>query len=259
MNHGYIQRPHLPGHKVFGSANQIGGTPLTNGHWLPYIPAQDVQQNIGVEPECCTSCGTIDGVSTIARFLFQDATEWSYRLLAYLSGTTEQGNDPMTVAQALATKGTVPENNWPNTSALTTWADFYTTPSQDIITKALEFCAQYAFDAEWVNTDTASLLAALPYSPVGVAVYAWQQDPTTGYYINPTNQPPCHWVLLVDYDENNYWVIFDSYEQDIKRLAWDFPFAEAMRYSLTKNVGNTPAEQSAWQQFLAFMQSILGL
>lgn len=253
---GYIFKEHKPEHKKFGSANQIGGAiVLPGGHWAPYLPISDQQQNIGVEPEDCTSEGTLDALQTLARFVFNDSTEWSKRYLAWASGTTATGNDPMTVLESLQAKGTVPETDWPNTAALTTWSYFYTTPPPSIQTKADEYIAQYAPDGEWVDTDVNSLMAALEYSPLGVAGYAWQTDPATGYYITPPGAAPCHWFALVDYVENEYWVAFDSYQQDIKKLAWNYTFNEAMRYGLVLN----PVNPTAWQQFLNLMRSILGL
>jgi hypothetical protein len=260
MNTGYIYKPHEPEHKVFGSANEIGGAKINpGGHWLPWIPLQDQQQNEGIEPENCTSEGTLNAVETLANLQYGDTTEWSKRFLAYISGTTQSGNDPMTVALTLQSKGTVPEINWPNSSTLTTWEQFYATPPQNLYTKALEFIALYDFHKEWVPTDIPSLLAALEYSPLGVAGWAWTQDPTTGYYITPPGVQPCHWFVIIDYVENEYWVIFDSYEQDVKKVAWNYTFNEAMRYSLIKNVANTPTAQSAWSAFKEWMNKILHL
>lgn len=255
MNHGYIYKPHEPHHRTFGAANQIGGTPLNpGGHWLPWAPLSDQQQNEGIEPENCTSEALLGCVEILARFQYGDTTEWSKRFLAYVSGTTTTGNDPMTVANALQSKGTVPESDWPNSTSLTTWDLFYVKPPQSLFVEAIEFIAEYAFDKEWVNSDPASLKAALEYSPLSVAGYAWALDPrdNTRYY-TPPGAEPCHDFVLMDYVDGEYWVVFDSYEQDIKHLAWDYVFTDAMRYSLTKQIVNP----TAWTQFLALIQGIV--
>lgn len=252
---GYKPSVHSPEHKQFRTSNELGGAVLNvSGQWQPWAPAQDEQQNVGIEPEDCTSEGTMDGLQTLAQMLYNDSTEWSKRFLAYASNTTVEGNDPKTVIDTLEKVGVPPETDWPNTSELTTWAMFYTAPPQAIYTKALEYLAQYAVDWEWVATDQASLMQALQYSPIGVSGFAWNFDPTVGYYTSPAGTTPCHWFVIIGYLANNYWVVFDSYEQNIKKLAWDFSFGEAMRYSLSTNVVNP----SAWQQFLSFMRAILG-
>ena len=253
---GYIQKPHLPAHKVFKSTNSLGGiAPNPSGDWSAYLPPQTEQQNIGVEPECCTSEGTLNAQMILADFLFKDSTVWSARFLAYISATTQSGNDPITVIDALRKKGVVPESDWPNTSALTTWADFYSPPPQNLYTKALEFIAEYVVGYEWVSTNPASMMEALTYSPLGVSGFAWEQDPTTGYYITPQGETPCHFFVVFGYQQGQYWLCFDSYEQNIKKLAWNYQFGEAMRYSLTNQIVNP----SAWAQFLALLKSIIGL
>lgn len=251
---GYKPSVHSPEHKVFGADNQIGGEVLNpSGQWTSWLPSPDVQQNIGIEPECCTSEGTVAPVEILKQNQYGDATQLSARFLAWASKTTPQGNDPATVANTFMEMATCTEEAWPNTSTLTTWADFYMAPPQAVIDEALEFKAQYAFGWEWVSTDPASLMAALQYSPVSVSGYAWDLDTTTGLYITPPGAEPCHWFTITGYVEGQYWWVFDSYQNDIKKLAWDYVFSEAMRYSLTTNISNP----TYWQQFLSFMNQII--
>lgn len=257
---GYIAKPHEPHHRTFGGVNEIGGAVLNpSGLWGSWLPPQTEQQDIGVEPEDCTSEGTLAAVEILARMQYGDMTVWSKRFLAYASGTTQNGNDPMAVANTLQSKGTVPETDWSNTADLKTWADFYAIPPQRLFTEALEFPAHYAFDKEWIvganfgPPDQAALMEGLKYSPISVSGYAWEQG-ADGLYFTPPGAQPCHWFTITDYVENNYWVVFDSYENDIKKLRWDYVFGEAMRYSLTTNV----VKLSAWETFLEWMQKILG-
>lgn len=256
--YGYIPSEHKPEHLCFGTLHCLGGQPVNpGGHWLAAFPTLDEQQNIGVEPMDCTSYGTTNALETLAKFLYQDSTEWSERLLAYMSGTTPQGNDPLTVLNTVKKKGLVPLADWPINAALQTWAEYYQVPPQNLLTKALEYLAHYGVDGEWVTTDPTSLKAALEYSPLGVAGYAWELDTATGLYVTPPGAQPDHWFMLGDYVDGQYWVVMDSYQSDIKHLAWDYQFAEAMRYSLVNNIA--PGHQSAWQAFLKDMLSWLGL
>ena len=255
---GYIQKDHLPEH-------ELGAVfPITNpgGHWLDSIPAKDVQQNIGVEPMCCTSEGNTAALETTLRKVFAFSAEYSARYLAKISGTTPQGNDPMTVQRVLESQGTVLEADWPNTADLKTWEAFYAEPPASFKIKALELPIQYAIKSQWIGADVQSIKAGLEVSPIGVAGYAWVQD-QNGRYYTPDGAQPCHWFVIVDYIEDQTqpngitWIAFDSYQNDVKTLRGDYVFAEAMQYQVTKNTGDTPAQQSSWTKFLQLMQKIL--
>jgi 5-methylcytosine-specific restriction protein A len=256
-NYGYKFKEHDPEHKIFGSANQIGDAPINpSGDWTSFLPPATEQQNIGVEAECCVSEACKGCIEIIANLMFKDTRVWSARFLAWASGTgTLHGNDPKTVVLALESKGNVLETEWANTSALTTWDEFYTTPPQNIQTEAVEYIAEYAVHSEWVNADVISMQQALQYSPLTVAGYAWVQQPD-GLYYSPPNTEPCHDFIIYNCVPNVKWMVFDSYEQDLKQLEWNYAFSDVMRYAITKNVGTTPAELNAWQQFIEWIQKI---
>lgn len=260
MPRGYRPSKYQVTDKIFGSENSIQGKPLNvGGHWLTYVPPQNVQQNTGIETEACTTFGTLDAIETLLRFKYKDNTVWSRRFLAYISGTTPSGNNPLVVVNTLAKKGDVPIEDWNINATMTTWKDVYAVPPQPLYTKALEFTAKYVIDHENVTPTPASLKAALEFSPLGVAGYAWQLDQSTGFYVTPPNAQPDHWFALVDYVDGDHWIVFDSYEGDIKKLAWDYVFYEAMRYDVSLNVMNTTTGWDYWHQFVAYMQKALSL
>jgi hypothetical protein len=62
--------------------------------------------------------------------------------------------------------------------------------------------------------------------------------------------------VIVDHDEGNYWLVFDSYDNSHKKLAWDFSFEMAKRYHITQI---PVSERSAsWMAgFIAFCQRLL--
>ncbi len=252
---GYIPSAHKP-EDFLGSS-----WPVINpgGHWQDYAPTPNVQQNVGIEAEDCTSQGSIDCVETLLNFLFKDTTAWSKRYLAWKSDTTPTGNDPTTVGNCLASEGTVPHADWQQTADLTTWADFYATPPQALQIKALEFPAQYALSLRPMSTDAASLIAGLQVSPIGVAGYAWAQD-TNGLYYTPPGALPGHFFALIDYmldatqPNGVKFVVFDSYEGNIKYLRGDYVFSEAIQYRIVNNV----VVPSAWKVFLQDMFAWLG-
>ena len=258
---GYVYKEHLKEHEE--KLGDVWAVVNPSGNWQT-TPPQTEEQDIGVEPECCTSEGNKGAFETLVNFLYGDNRVWSARLLAWLSNTTPEGNDIMTVNNTLGTKGTVEESVWPNTSALKTWDEFYATPPQAIIEQALELPAEYALDKRWIGTDVESLKTGLTISPIVVSGFAWAQD-EDGLYYTPEGAQPCHCFFLIGYaldatrPNGIVWSAFDSYEQDIKALRGDYVFAEALQIKITKNVGSTPAEQSAWQSFIQWMQKIIGL
>jgi hypothetical protein len=98
-NHAFITAQPVGKDLIFESkSRRLGGLPVNpSGQWDAFLPPDDVQ-NIGVEPEACASFGTLHAVETLARHQFNDATPYSDRFLAQVSGTTHQGNDPHLVA-----------------------------------------------------------------------------------------------------------------------------------------------------------------
>jgi hypothetical protein len=257
---GYIPSVHTEDHKVFGAANQIGGTPLVaDGNWTPFLPPLTEEQDEGIEAYCCVSEALTNALYMLANRQWNDTRVWSARYLAWASGTyAKMGNDPMTVLETLKTKGVCLESDWPNSPDLKTLEEFYADPPQAIQEKALEYIAEFAPDGEWVNADPISMMAALPYSIFTNAGYAWIAD-SQGYYMSPPNSEPCHDFVTYNGNQNICWSIMDSYIPDTKLLEWNYQFSDVMRYSLVKNIGNTPAEQSAWQKFLSYMNEILGI
>ncbi len=259
---GYQFKEHLPEHKA--KLGDVWAVTRPDGQWLNYAPAQNVQQNRGVESEACTSFGSRDAEETLQNALFGDTRKWSARWLAYASGTTPTGNNPAAVMTAWQEKGIVLDTYWPNTADLTTWAAFYAIPPQSLYIKALEFIAEYNLQFRWIGTDVASIKAGLKISPIGVAGYAWSQD-NNGLYYSPLGTQACHWFIIIGYYEDTtkpngiVFVAFDSYEQNIKHLRGDYIFSEAMQYRLQKNVGSTPTELFSWERFLALIRQIFDI
>lgn len=251
MNTGLLLAPIEQEHFVFGDG-QLGDAPvISDGQWDAWLPTPE-NQNIGIEPMACTSFALLNAVETMLRQTGVD-TNLSDRFLAYASGTTHAGNDPHKVAETLRTTGDVLETDYPYTPSNDTWEKFYAIPPQSLYIKALEFVAEYAFGHSWVLSTPDNMMAALNYSPLTAGVYAWQLDPTTGYYIRPQGAVSEHDVMIYGYERNKYWKVFDSYDQNCKKLAWNFGFDAIKRYTLSRQVVN----ETSWQKFLAWMQQVV--
>ena len=260
VNYGLIVKPPEPEHFIFG-AGQLGDTPvLTDGDWSSWLPVPEVQ-NVAIEPMACVSFSTLNAVETMVRQKYGQNRNFSDRFLALISGTTTQGNDPNTVAEALRKSGDVSETYWPYTPIEDTWEKFYAVPPKNLHTLALEFKAEFAFGHSWVTNPTQQrMMDALNYSPLTAGVHAWSSN--GDIYYRPTGASSNHDVMIFGYLRNNYWLIFDSYSNSgtvIKKLAWDYEFEAVKRFTLNRNVNNTPQAESAWERFLSLLRRILGL
>lgn len=256
QNHGFIPSKIEPDHYIHGD-HKLGDAPvIQDGQWDLWLPIAEDQNLSGLEPMCCTTMAITNVVETLITQKFGEIDVYSKRFLAYISGTTQYGNDPHTVAEALREKGDVNESDYPYTTLIDTWVKFYAIPAQALYAKALLFLSKFNYGHSWVtNTSQASLMAALNFSPLSAAVFAWYQDPATGYYIAPAGTEPSHYVMIYGYDRNNYWKIWDSYAKEAKKLAWDFPFIQVKRHTITKN----SAVQALpwWQKILDQAKAIL--
>ena len=227
---------------------RLGGAPLQpTGQWSEFLPPDEFQAQY-VETQACVTFGTLNCVEILIRRLYGEVTNWSDRFLANISGTQPNGNDPQRVAETLRKNGTVYQEDWPYTSDLDTWAKFYATPPYDLTVQAqAKFKGKFNFGHQWVGTDPDSMMTALTYSPLGVAVQAWTKG-RDGLYKRTGGSN--HWVCIYGYSKGNYWKCFDSYDNSKKRLAWDFGFDMVKQYTLEKQVLNNSGWSRAIKWFL---------
>ncbi len=61
--------------------------------------------------------------------------------------------------------------------------------------------------------------------------------------------------MIYGYVRNEYFKIWDSYAQESKKLAWDFPFIQVKRHTITKN--SLQQALPFWQQILNQVKAIL--
>ncbi len=243
-NHQFITSQPQGKDLVFGAKRRLGGLPINQGgQWDAFLPIGDPPQNLGFsDPECCASAGTLHAIEML--LAKKGITELlSYRFLAKVSGTTTGGNDPHLVAESLRTGGIVDFKDYPYTADMNTWEKFYADIANNLISLARIFKATYMFGHEYVAGDAISMKAALEFSPLGVAVWAWDAPDMDGLYRR--SQPyDDHWVVIYGYEEGKFWKCFDSYDKSTKKLSWNFGFRIVKRYTLEKNVVD-----ERWQAF----------
>jgi hypothetical protein len=256
-NHGLIIPEVQENDFIFGD-QKLGDFPINpSGDWTQWLPSEE-NQDVGVEPMACTTFACLNCVETMLRQRYGSTLNYSDRFLAYISGTGKQGNDPHKVAEALRKSGDVLEADYPYTPDQNTWEKFYAKPAKWLYTKYLEFCAEYSFGHSWVTNPTQQrMMDALTYSPLTAGVYAWQFDAVADRYIRPAGMQSTHDVMIYGYLANNYWLCFDSYDQHVKKLAWDFGFDAVKRYTLDRQIATTPESESAWELFKKWFAQVI--
>ncbi len=215
----------------FGSAVSLKRNKIIlGGQWDSFLPHPELQR-VGVETMACATFSLLNVVEILEREEFGDKTNWSDRFLAYISGTTKRGNNPFKVAETLRKNGDVFEREWGNNITLDTWNKYYEIPPQKLYTVARQFLKEYNFGHEWVNSTQVDMMLALKFSPLTVAGWAWTQD-KNGLFYTPKGKKAVHSFVVYGYVINKYWKVFDSYDNTIKRLRWDYEFSMVQSYTL---------------------------
>lgn len=251
-NYGYIPDKIEDHHYLFGSG-QLGGQILQlTGQWDAFLPADEFQYRNGLETYNCTGFGTNHATATLFKRLFSNDFNKSERFIGIVAGTSGSGNSPHTVAEAIRINGFIEEFSLPFSPDIQTLEEYYAPkpPTPSLTQEGLQWLQQYTFGHDWVfsdNTDPARnrelMKKALQYSPLGVSVFAWQQN-SDGLYVSQDYQN--HWVTLYGYEDGKYWKIFDSYDSTHKQLVWEFNFGVAKRYVVQKKTTLT-LWQKTWQ------------
>ena len=217
---------------IFGSGQLTGYILRPSGQWS--ILRDDEVQARGFETNSCTSFGTINSVQSIFKELFKLDINYSERFLAKGSETdpAKGGNDPHKVAEWARKNGFVDEADLPFNDEVKTIDEYYATLTGEALKKGQEWIKKWVLKHDWLSDGglipKETLMKALRYSPLGVAVYAWAED--DGLYVRPEHAKDIHWCELVGFDEGKSWTIIDSYYPFIKKLDWNFGFYFAKRY-----------------------------
>jgi len=233
MQYGYIEDFMEPNHYTLGAVAPELLQP--DGQWTKYLPRKEDQLRNGVETSACTIFGTLNALEMLHKRKYNKEPNYSERYGSQVCGVTEIGASPHHVIEIIRMyAGTVAESVLPFSKSISTWQEYNSGVTLMHRLKGLLWLMEYEVAHEWVLTgdaDTATLLkGALRLSPLGVAVQAWKNQ--GGYYVR--NGADNHWCTLVGYKDKDYWIVFDSYDAHLKKLAWDYGFTRAKRYSLNK-------------------------
>mgnify|MGYP001602480075 CR=1 FL=1 len=242
---------------IFGSGQLLGEIIQFDGQWI--TPEEELQIK-KTETSNCTAFATTSIFEILFKRQFNLTKNYSDRLLGIFAGTYPPGNSPSLVVETARKKGLAPEELLPFSDQIERAEQYYSYEggNQYLCEQtARQFSKEWMIGYDWVangrsQTTPESIMEALKYSPLGVAVFAWaEQD---GKYIR-TIENDIHYTIIVGYKKNDYWLIFDSYAPFLKKLDWNFGFKYVMRYSLKKN---TVVEQiSLIERILSLMRQLV--
>lgn len=239
MNHGFQAPVITPEDYVFGA--QLGAkTLIEDGQWGDYLPPYEAQERNGLETMNCTSYGTLNCIETLMNFHYQNKTNYSERFTGVLAETTPSGNNPHKVAEVIRKEGLIAEALLPFNQWVKTWDDYYAPKpmAYEYYKIGRQFLQNYEIKHDWVFVNAPAsrkpelLMKALQSSPLGVSVVAWHEQ--GGLYYKPEGTIDNHWATLYGYKEGEYWLVFDHYQNEHKKLEWKYNFGFAKRFEVRK-------------------------
>jgi len=223
-----------------------------DGQWQ--TPEGEIQRGT-IESMSCTSQSLLNVVEMINLNKWKETKDYSDRFLAKCSGTTHNGNTMRTVLETLRKNfGTVREEQWK--ADYSSWWTYYAGIPQNILNLGKLWIKSYELQYEEVPLNKTLMMDALKYSPLYVSGFAWHLS--NGLYRSYGGAN--HAFTLVGYKENKYWLAFDSYDEFLKKLDWNFRFGNIKSVLLKKkeNTFNKELIKRLRDRGFDFVMRVLG-
>lgn len=237
---GFIKPQITEDNYIFGSGQLAGSVLQENGQWDDFLPDFEIQRKEGFETMACTCFATLNAIEILFKRQFNATRNFSERFLGIIAENTENGNDPHKVVEVFRKNGAIEDELLPFSNGIDTWEEYYYPKpmTTDFLVKGQNFLQQYVIGHDWVfNGDIKDkpkkIKDALKYSPVCVSVDAWNKKGQ--YYVKDKGADDNHWTTLYGYVDGKYWKCYDHYDDSYKKLAWDYDFGFAKRYTLDVN------------------------
>lgn len=244
VRNGFVPDVIAPEDYIFGSGQAPDPIIQEDGQWVDYLPAEE-SQRIQFDVYNCVSFATLNALEILIRKLGV-SRNWSDRFLGIIAGTKPPGNSPHKVAEALRKNGAIEDSLLSFSPNLKNWQEYYSFLGGDegkCRTEGEQFMRDYYFKHDYVtDTSPKSLMEALKRSPLGVSVFAWANKGEL--YVRPKGLEDTHWTALIGYKKGSYWLVYDSYEPFIKKLAWDFDFGLIKRYFIRPKTDEEKAQEA---------------
>lgn len=253
INDGYIEDVISPDHYLAGTLSKE--VIQKDRDWRPYLGSHERQGRANLETYNCTAFGMHNAQEAYMKRVHGLKVNWSDRYLGARAGTGPGGNSPHTVAEVQRKyAGCIPEGAFAFGDNIQSIDDYYSGVLWAHKLLGARHVLAWDMKHEWVLNGNETnwqdaLYDALLFSPVGIAVQAWTED--NDRYVRTGHDT--HWATLVGARKGHYWVVADSYEPFIKKLAWGYGFSRAKQYIIT------PRDYVGPQTILRLGQGLTGL
>lgn len=253
MNYGYIEDEISSQDYTLGALDATVLSP--SGQWLLYLPENEVQRKNGLETQNCTVYGTLNALEILLYKQKGVKHNFSERYGGVMAGTKVGGNSPHKVIEVIRNyAGVIDDVVLPFGPDIDTWDEYYSEVTFAHKIQGLSWLRKNEVLHEWVLNEEHEdwqnrLIRSLRYSPLGIAVQAWNNK--NGVFVR--SGPDTHWCVLVGYREKEYWIVLDSYDKHLKKLAWDYGFTRAKRYTIKER------EKVTTKFILRATQGLLGM
>jgi len=231
-NYGLLKEEKNEKDFILGDGNITGKTIICpDGQWNKFLPTEERQSGRLTDSMGCTGYSLLNCLETLAKAQFGTVWNKSDRYLNKMSGTTRNGNTMSNVLETVRKNfGALKEEHWPWDIETFDWDEYYKSVPKNIQEIGKAWLKEYDLQYESVYNSKNLMKEALKYSPLYVAGYAWWKKGELYYSYAQAN----HCFMVFGYVEGSHWLAFDSYDEFIKKLDWDFNFAYVKSIYLTK-------------------------
>ncbi len=209
-----------------------------NGQWDQYMPLKEVQRSRFFETSACVTFSALNCLEVLFYRKYGVQANFSDRFTAKASGTIpDVGNYLRSVAESIKNDGVVIEEKYGwDREGIKTVQEYYQELPATLRTKAKMILSNYQLDWSWAATTQSTgvdlLVDALRYSPLQVTLYAWDETNKKDGIYQRVSRPHTHAVTLYGYELGRYWKILDHYDNEFKKVAWDYEIGSPVAYSV---------------------------
>jgi hypothetical protein len=244
---GVLERVELADSRdyILGSTSKLPTKVLqADRDWTPYKPTKENQKNILGDNYSCVTYSRNNCVETLEIKKWGKEFNRSDRFLSVASGTDpDYGNYFDRVAQAGRELGALEEKDYPFTPTMSL-QEFYKKPiDPELSIKALKYKLGKTDSWEWVTWGGSDqkpdfkikMWEALQYAPLQISFKAYGPY-KDGRFYDAGDWQTNHAVTVLAGKWEDYWIIMDHYDNEIKKLDWSVYIGSVMRHNVELNM-----------------------
>lgn len=246
MNSGLIINPTIRATDyVFGGVTSVPNYIVRpNGQWINSLPKREIQHGkyIGSTQDCVSRSFT-NLCEIYLKARYNEERNFNDRFLAKISNTSRSGTYFDTVVLKASKFGLLNQELWDIDldDINTTWEKYYSQPPEELFIEAKKFLDEYEINHDWVAGGIEQTLESLKYSPLQISwLYQGTYQADSEGIIHPKENHSewndDHASVLVGYELNKFWHVFDSFDEVLKKISWDYPMRSKKRIIITKKL-----------------------